>query len=77
MCSYYNISFLKKDRSYRNKSDIRLHDGDLEHCLMEEKNRCSYDFLLILYSAIPGTVLRILKMLIPVCFRDLLQPAGY
>ena len=64
MCSYYNTSFLKKDRSYRNKSDIRLHDGDLEHCLMGEKNRCSYDFLLILYSVIPGTVLRFMYVFV-------------
>ena len=37
MCSYYNSFFLNKDRSYRNNSDIRLHDGDLGQCFMEEK----------------------------------------
>ena len=38
MYSYYNSCFLKKDCSYRNNCGIRLHDGDLEHSLIEEKN---------------------------------------
>ena len=37
MYSYYNSCFFKKDRSNRNSSGIRLHDGDLEHDLMKEK----------------------------------------
>ena len=77
MCSYYNSSFFKKDRSYRNNSDIRLHDGDLEQCLMEEKKYVYMIFFSFLYSGIPDTALGILKMLIRVCFRDLLQPAVY
>ena len=38
------LFFLKKDCCYRNNSGsgIRLHDGDLEHCLIKEKNRCLY-----------------------------------
>ena len=40
--SYYNSCFFRKDFSYRNNYDIRLHDTDLEHSLMKEsKNRCS------------------------------------
>ena len=37
---------IKKDYSYRNNFGIRFHGGDLEHSLMKEKNRSSYDFLL-------------------------------
>ena len=77
MCSYYNSSFFKKDRSYRNNTDIRLHDGDLEQCLMEEKKNVYMIFFSFLYSGIPDTALGILKMLILVCFRDLLLPAVY
>ena len=36
---------IKKDCSYKNNCGIRLHDGDLEHRLMKEKNRSSYVFL--------------------------------
>ena len=38
------LFFLKKDCCYRNNSGsgIQLHDGDLEHCLIKEKNRCLY-----------------------------------
>ena len=36
---------IKKDCSYRNNCGIQLHDGDLEHDLMKEKNRCLYVFL--------------------------------
>ena len=72
MCSYY---FLKKDCSCRNKYGIRLHDGNLEHSLMKEN---IYKFFFpFLYSAIPDLALGILKMLILVCFRDVLQPAIY
>ena len=39
MCSYYNSCFFKKDQSYRNNSGIWLHDGDLEHGLIKEKNK--------------------------------------
>ena len=76
MWSYYNSSFLKKDGSYRNNSDIRFHDGDLEHCLMEEKKiDVHMIFFSFLNSGVPDTVLGNLKMLIRVCFSDLLQPA--
>ena len=55
-----------------------MHDGDLEHSLMKEKNRCSYMFLFqFLCSGIPDLTLGILKMLIRVCFCDLLQPPVY
>ena len=75
MCSYYN-SFLKKDRSYRNNSDIRLHD--LEHSFMEEKKiDVHLIFFSFLCSDIPDLALGILKMLICVCSRDVLQPAVY
>ena len=67
---------IKKDCSYRNNCVIRLHDGELDHNLMKEKNRSSFVFyFLFLYSAIPDLDLRILKMLTRVCFRDVLQPA--
>ena len=72
MYSYYNSCFFKKDCSYRNNCGIRLHDGDLEHSLIKEKYRSSF-----LCSAIPDLDLGILKMLIRVCFRDVLQPAVY
>ena len=35
------------------------------------------NFFSFLYSGIPDTALGILKVLILVCFRDLLQPAVY
>ena len=72
MCSYYNSCFFKKDCSYRNNCGIRLHDGDLEHSLIKEKYRSSF-----LCSAIPDLDLGILKMLIRVCFHDVLQPGEY
>ena len=72
MCSYYNSCFFKKDCSYRNNCGIRLH-GDLEHSLMKEKKCFSSDFCF----GIPDLALGILKMLIRVCFRDVLQPALY
>ena len=78
MYSYYNSCFFKKkDRNYRNNCGIRLLDADLEHSLMKEKNRCTYVLLLILCSSIPDLALGILKMLIRVCFRDVLQPTVY
>ena len=36
---------IKNDCSYRNRCVIWLHDGDLEHSLMKEKNGSSYVFL--------------------------------
>ena len=38
---------IKRDFIYKYNCGIRLHDGDLEHSLMNEKNRSSYVFLLI------------------------------
>ena len=76
MDSYYNSCFFKKDCPYRNNCSIRLHDSDLEHFLIKEKNIdvCMF-FLPFICSDIPGLALGILKMLIRVCFRDALQPA--
>ena len=37
-------AFLKQDCSYKNKCGIRLHDANLEHSLMNEKNRCPFDW---------------------------------
>ena len=69
MYSCYNSCFLKKDSSYRNNCDIRLHDGDLEHSLMKEKKKDIHMFFFpFLYSGIPDLALRILKMLIRVFF---------
>ena len=72
------VTFLKKDCSYRSNCGIWLHDDDLEQSLMKEKNidvhRLFFPFLC---SGIPDLALGILKMLICVCFRDVLQPAVY
>ena len=66
---------IKKDCSYRNNCGIRLHDGGLEHSLMKKK---IFMFLIsFLCSAIPDLHLGILKMLIRVCFQDVLQAAVY
>ena len=68
---------IKKDCSYRNNCGIRLHAGDLEHSLMK-KNICLHMFFFsFLCSAIPDLDLGISKMLIRVCFRDVLQPGIY
>ena len=78
MHSYYNSCFFKKDYSYRNNCGIRLYGADLEHSLMKEKkSRCSHVLLPIFMFDIPNLALGILKMLIRVCFRDVLQPAVY
>ena len=78
MYGYYNSCFFKKDRSYKNNCGIRLHDVDLEHSLMKEKKVDVHMFFLpFLCSGIPDLALRILRMLIGVCFRDVLQPAFY
>ena len=53
-----------------------MHDGDLERRLLEDKNDffiCSSFYFT--YSGIPDLALRILKMLISLCFSDALQPA--
>ena len=70
LCSYYNSCFLKKHRSNRNSSGIRLHDGDLEHSLMTS-------LFTFLCSGILDLALGILMLLIRVCFWDALQPAVY
>ena len=55
-----------------------MHAGDLEHSLMKEKKQDLHMFFFsFLCSAIPDLDLGILKMLIRVCFRDVLQPAVY
>ena len=78
MYSYYNSCFLKKDCSYRNNCGIRMHDADLEHSLMKENKTDVHMFLFpFLCYGITDLALGILKMLIRVCFRDVLQPAIY
>ena len=78
MYSYYNSCFFEKACSYRNNCGIRLHDADLEHSLMKEKKIDVHMFLFrFLCSGIPDLALGILKMLIRVCFRDVLQPGVY
>ena len=69
---------VKKDCSYRNNCGIQLHAGDLEHSLMKEKKIGLHMlFFSFLSSAIPDLDLGILKMLIRVCLRDVLQPGVY
>ena len=69
MYSYYNRCFLY---------GIRLHDADLGHTLMKEKKIDVHMFFFpFLCASIPDLALGILKMLIGVCFRDVLQPAVY
>ena len=78
MYSYYNSCFFRKDCSYRKNCGIRLHDADLEHSLMKEKKIDVHMFIFpFLCSGIPDLALGILKMLICVCFRNVLQPAVY
>ena len=70
ICSYYN--------SYKNNCGIQLHADDLEHSLMKEKKIGFHMFFFsFLCSAIPDLDLEILKMLIPICFHDVLQPGVY
>ena len=77
MQCFLTYAAIKNDCSHRGNCGIRLHTGDLKHGFMKEKKGPSYVFLLILCSAIPDLDLGILKMLIHVCFRDVLQPAVY
>ena len=67
---------IKKDCSYRSNCGIRLHAGDfLSH---ERKKIGLYMFFFsFLCSSIPDLDLEILKMLIRVCFRDVLKPGVY
>ena len=51
---------------------------DLEHSLMKEKKKVFIGFSShFLCSAIPDVDLGILKMVVRVCFRDILQPGVY
>ena len=69
---------IKKESSYKNNCGIWLHAGDLEHSLKKEEKIGLYMFFFsFLCSAIPDLDLGILKMLICVCFRDVLQPGVY
>ena len=77
MYSYYNSCFLKKGCSYRSNCGIRLHDADLEHSLTKKKIDVHMFFFSFLCSGIPDFALGILKTLIPVCFREVLQLAVY
>ena len=57
---------------------MQLRDGDLKHSLMKEKIKDVHMFFFpFLCSCIPDLALGILKMLIHVCSRDVLQPAVY
>ena len=67
-------AFLKKDCSYRNNCGIHLHDFSLEHSLIKEKIDVYMFFFPFLCSGISDLALGILKMLIRVCFRGVLQP---
>ena len=71
MCSYYNSC------SCKNNCVIRLDDGGLKHSLMKERKNFHMFYFPFLCSAIPDLDLGILKMLIRVCFRDVLQPGVY
>ena len=78
MCSCCNSCFFKKDCSDRNNCGTRLHDGDIEHSPMKGKKIDLHMlFFPFLCSRIPDLALGILKMLIRVCFRDVLQPGVY
>ena len=69
---------IKKDCSYRNNCALRLHAADLEHSPTKEtKIGLHMFFFSFLYSAVPDLDLGILKMLIRVCFHDVLQPGVY
>ena len=76
MSSYYNSCFFKNNCSYKEKNcGISLHDDDLELSLMKEKKIDLHMLLFpFLYSGISDLALGILKMLICVYFRDVLQP---
>ena len=79
MYSCYNSCFfLKKRLQLRNNYGIRLHDADLERSLMKERKiyYVRVFFFQFLCYGIPDLALGILKMLIRVCFRDVLQPAA-
>ena len=54
-----------------------MDDADLEHSLMKEKKKVHMFFFPFLCSGIPDLTLVTLKMLICVCFRDVLQLAVY
>ena len=55
-----------------------MHDGDLEHSLLKQKKiDVNMFFFPFSCSGIPDLALGILKMLICICFRDVLQPAVY
>ena len=72
---YYNSYFFKRDCSHRNNCGIRLHDPDLEYSFTKTKIDVYMFFFPFLCSGIPDLVLGILKMLIPVCFCYVVQPA--
>ena len=55
-----------------------MHAGNLEHSLIKEKKIGLHMFFFsFLCSATPNLDLGILKMLIRVCFRDVLQSGVY
>ena len=69
--------FFKKDCSYRCNCGIRLHDTDIEQFHERKKIDIHMFFFPFLCSRIPDLALGILKMLIRVSFRDVLQPADF
>ena len=70
---------ITKGCSYRNNCGFRLHHaGDLQHVVSWKEKIGLHMFLFsVLCSAIPDLDLEVLKMLIRVCFCDVLQPRVY
>ena len=70
-------AFLKKDCNYRNNCGIQLRD--VNQCSLMKKKKKKLDvhmmFFPFLCFGIPDLASEILKMLIRVCFRDVLQPS--
>ena len=54
-----------------------LHSANKAHSLKKEKKSYIHMFLSPILHVIPDLTLGILKMLIPMCFWDVLQPAVY
>ena len=54
-----------------------LHSANKAHSLKKEKKSYIHMFFSPILHVIPDLTLGILKMLIPMCFWDVLQPAVY
>ena len=78
--SYNNSGFCKKRTASIEIAVVPdLQDADLEYSRKKEKETKNVNMFLCPFyiSDIPGLTLEILKILIPLCFRDALQPAIY